>query len=517
LALSLFATLAGVAAVAITTSASVSPSTFQGGDGNLVVNTPPGGTDWASFVDANGDPNGLPAPDGLNVGIDNLSGGGDNSLGQGTKEDDPNVSVVSGSIPPQKSDLTRFYEASEVVNNNVFIYLAWERTNTLGSANMDFEINQNPSDPACPDDPGKCTINRTNGDVLVTYDFGGSGAPVIGILRWLVVGGPDPTDTTPPIDTNSNADCFSANKLPCWGDRLVVSTANSEGAVNTTTNNPPSGAVTDPILPDDLNACPDNASGVPTCPEETFGEASINLTGAGVITPSAGGCAFGQATTFLKSRSSASFPAELKDFIAPVQTPLINNCGAIKVTKTGKDKTQGSGDQPLAGATFEVKDPDGNVINDPGGNALWTTGADGTFCVSNQTIADDYTVEEKSAPTGYAIDDAGPVTVDVTAASTCDSGAATASFTDTPLTDLTVTVDSQADGQGTEDPPLADAATESSIQCTDGVDDVGNSPQPPQPDPPVDPLVTANPVTVTATGDDGLPPGTYTCTVVIDP
>jgi hypothetical protein len=86
LALSLFATLAGVAAVAITTSANVPPSTFQGGDGNLVVNTPPANaTDWASFVDANGDPNGLPAPDGLNVGIDNPSGGGDNSLGQGRR------------------------------------------------------------------------------------------------------------------------------------------------------------------------------------------------------------------------------------------------------------------------------------------------------------------------------------------------------------------------------------------------------------------------------------------------
>src|SRR6266700_2370559 len=105
-------------------------STFAGGDGNLKTSpTTFGTTDWENVA-------------GLNKGIDLTSGGTDNSFGQGTKEDDPNVSVVTGSIPPQKSDLTRFYEASEFANNSNFLYLAWERTNSLGSANMDFEINQ---------------------------------------------------------------------------------------------------------------------------------------------------------------------------------------------------------------------------------------------------------------------------------------------------------------------------------------------------------------------------------------
>src|SRR6266487_4335662 len=76
-------------------------STFAGGDGNLKTSpTTFGTTDWENVA-------------GLNKGIDLTSGGTDNSFGQGTKEDDPNVSVVTGSIPPQKSDLTRFYEASE--------------------------------------------------------------------------------------------------------------------------------------------------------------------------------------------------------------------------------------------------------------------------------------------------------------------------------------------------------------------------------------------------------------------
>src|SRR6266702_7876400 len=97
-------------------------STFAGGDGNLLTSpTTFGTTDWQGVA-------------GLNKGIDLTSGTTDNAFGQGTKEDDSNVSVVTGSIPPNKSDLTRFYEASEFANNSNYLYLAWERTNVLGSA-----------------------------------------------------------------------------------------------------------------------------------------------------------------------------------------------------------------------------------------------------------------------------------------------------------------------------------------------------------------------------------------------
>src|SRR6266568_6734551 len=105
-------------------------STFAGADGNLLTNpTTFGTTDWQNVT-------------GLNEGVDLTSGSGDNSFGQGTKEDNAAVSVVNGSIPPNKSDLTRFYVASETVGNDPFLYLAWERTNVLGSANIDFEINR---------------------------------------------------------------------------------------------------------------------------------------------------------------------------------------------------------------------------------------------------------------------------------------------------------------------------------------------------------------------------------------
>jgi hypothetical protein len=274
--------------------ANLTDSTFEGNDGNLVVNTA-GNTDWVN------------APNRVR-GDDLASGTGDNSFGQGTKEDDPNVSVVTGSIPPQKSDLTRFYVASEFASNSNFLYLAWERTNVLGSANMDFEINKLTQ----PDltTTGQKTLNRSAGDLLITFDFTGGGNPVLGLVIWI---------------TSANgaaADCFSANALPCWGappaqdaldgvddNRVDLSQAGfAEGQVNSVT-------VTDPIA---------NVS----LPALTFGEAAVNLTAAGVFPP--GTCtAFG--STFLKSRSSASFPAEVKDFVAP-QPVNISNCRPTTTT-----------------------------------------------------------------------------------------------------------------------------------------------------------------------------------------
>src|SRR6266487_570855 len=176
-------------------SANLSGSTFEGNDGNLVVSTA-GNTDWVN------------APNRMR-GDDLASGSNDNSFGQGTKEDDPNVSVVTGSIPPQKSDLTRFYAANEFANSSNYLYLAWERTNVLGSANMDFEINQKTQPNLTTTGPK--TLNRSAGDLLITFDFGGSGSPVLGLLKWVTSG--------------ASSQCFSANSLPCWGNRVNLSVA----------------------------------------------------------------------------------------------------------------------------------------------------------------------------------------------------------------------------------------------------------------------------------------------------
>jgi len=549
-----------------TTQSCVGPlsgSTFAGGDGNLLTSpTTFGTTDWQNVA-------------GLSAGIDVPSGTSDNSFGQGTKEDNPNVTVVTGSIPPNKSDLTRFYEASEFAGGSNFLYLAWERTNVLGSANMDFEINQ-ATTPGLGS-PGPHTINRTAGDLLVTFDFSnGGGRPTLGLLTW-VTSGPA-------------SQCFSSNTVPCWGNHVTLNGANSEGAVNNL------GTVTDPIAPN----APRSLAAL------TFGEAAINLTAAGVFPP--GTCkAFG--SVFLKSRASASFGSEVKDFVAPVPVN-ISNCGAVTiikhtdprglnqdfsytstipdpasgsttpdcstdptpsgftlndngntnadsaantedctnvvagsytvtegaepanfslesltctatgtgasgkqdatnpfqaditvtpgshvtctyqnqasgailVSKTAKNHNSGNGNQhPLAGATFTV-----NGVSK-------ITDAKGQACFDGLTIGTAYTVTETSAPDGYAIDTKSQSVTPTTAAS-CTSGTpAGVTFTDSPLTDVSVSATSEVPG-----------VTNSSISCVNSSSaDVGNSPQGP-----------GDPVTVTA---NGLKPGTYTCTIIIDP
>jgi hypothetical protein len=541
--------------MAVPAAANLPGSTFEGNDGNLVVTTP-GNTDWEN------------APNRVR-GDDLASGKTDNSFGQGTKENDPAVTVVTGSIPPQKSDLTRFYVASEFASNSNFLYLAWERSNVLGSANMDFEINK----LAQPDltTTGPKTLNRSPGDLLITFDFGGSGSPVLGLLRW--------------VTTGATSQCFSANSLPCWGNRVDLSgLGEAEGAVNSVT-------VTDPIPDPDV-----------TLPAGTFGEAAVNLTAAGVFP--AGTCeAFGSA--FLKSRSSASFPAEVKDFVAP-QPVNISNCGfiniikhtnprginqdfgytstipstpsvctqdntpdsftlndsagvdptppitagtantehcsnvpagtytvtegadpanfafesltctadggsgfttsgktatitvapngtvtctytnklqtgAIQVTKTRKHAADGPGNHPHAGVNFTV-----NGVTKP-------TDANGVACFDGLTFGT-YTVHE-TVPAGYHVDaNDKQVTVDNTAACADNPYVGeTVSFHNTPLTDITTSVNSQVDG-----------GTASTITCVDGN---GNTVASGTTDPNGDGSATAT----------NLEPGTYTCTIVVDP
>src|SRR5262249_43189138 len=200
-------------------------------------------------------------PNALVIGLDLPSGQHDDAFGNGTKEDDAVPSVVDGSIPNNKSDLTRFYVSSEIRDDgDIFMYLAWERANTLGTANVDFEFNQSSVLSA-----NGVTPVRTVGDMLITYDFASSGNNLsIGLRRW----------------TGS-----------AWGPSTDLSGSGfADGAVNN------GFSVLDPITGQTLAS-------------QRFGEAGIDLTAAGVFTPET--CIhFGSA--YVKSRSSASFTAEMK-------------------------------------------------------------------------------------------------------------------------------------------------------------------------------------------------------------
>jgi hypothetical protein len=355
-------------------------STFDAEDGNLVVDGTE--TDWAN------------APS-LKFGDDKPTGQSDDSFGTGTKEDTPVPSVVDGSIPNNKSDLSRFYVANENVSDHDFLYLGWERVqDPSGTTNMDFEFNQS----SVLSSNGVTPV-RTAGDVLIKYDLSQGGTkPTFGLHRWITQG-------------NAAQDCEAASKLPCWGNVKPLGTE-AVGSVNI-------GTVTDPI------------KGVSLSPR-TFGEAAIDLTAAGILDPTK--CqSFGKA--YLKSRSSDSFTAAVKDFIAPIDVD-INNCkpDTIELVKVDENGA------PLAGALLQLFRDDNGVAGlqttasgstpaDAKVGECTTVLPDANCSFGGILTAGTYIGHEASAPNGY--DGAPDQSVNVVVDNVADT--ITLTFANTPV------------------------------------------------------------------------------------
>ena len=311
-------------------------STFAGGDGNLMTTpTTFGTTDWQNVT-------------GLNQGIDLPSGNTDNSF-KGSKEDDPNVTVATSSVS-STVDITRFYEASESTGGHNLLYLAWERAGTSGTANLDFEINQLPT-PGLGN-PGNHTINRTTGDLLVTFDFNnGGGSPSLALLSWLPLG---------PCFSNSSAP-------PCWGNEQSLNGTNAIGAVNNLD------AVTDPLQ-----------SPAASLPAETFGEAAIDLTAARAFAP--GVCNVFR-SAFAKSRNSTTFSATLADLVAPINVSF-TNCGTINVHKATENGDSIFGYTTSGGLSPPTFDLSNGQTRSYGPNTV---------------LAGAYSVTESSLPSGWTL------------------------------------------------------------------------------------------------------------------
>jgi Prealbumin-like fold domain len=501
-------------------------------DANLKLDDPAPSIDWASVTETRK--------------ADVASGQNDNSFGQGTKEDTPVPTVVDGSIPPEKSDLLNFGVYFETNSNGKFLNVFWHRVQEPnGTTNMDFEFNQSETLST-----NGVTPVRTSGDVLIQYDLAQGGTnPQLFLSRW-INGTENPPATA--------AQCQASNKLPCWNTRINLSAAgDATGSINT-------------------SAIPAAESdGLGNISPRTFGEASIDFD---ALTGGQTGCV-GFGSAYLKSRSSDSFTAALKDFIAPsavninqcgtvrvlkkddatppnalngavfnllkdnapvggspgVEDTFVDDCttgppgfpagecsftnvfqgeywvveitappghdlpnpafqhvtvvadqtvtvtfvnprqrGAIVINKTRKHAADGPGDHPHAGVVFTVN-----------GQSV-TTDANGQACVDNLLFGS-YMVTE-TVPAGYAA--AGPTTknVSVDNQADCTAGRANAeqvSFSNLPLTNLDVSVDSQIVG-----------GTSSTIDCV---------------------VASAGPGEDITLSADDLVPGTYNCTIVIDP
>jgi hypothetical protein len=313
-AVSATALVTGGLAALPNTALALTGSTFESTDGNLVVDTA-GNHDWVN------------AP-GFREAIDLPSGTTDNSFGQGSKDDLTNVTVVSGSIPPNKSDLTRFYLGQEAVGGSQFLYLAWERSNVLGTANFSFELNQ-AKQPSLINAPGVSTqtyaLDRRAGDVLITYDLAkGGNVPTIGLAQWVTTG-------------NAKTVCQANSTVPCWSKiKNITASGFADGAFN-------SASVNDPIDPNNPPTIPPTTSRKLDALE--FGEAAINLTAAHVLNPCKG-----FSSAYVKGRSSSAFDSELKDFIAPFEVNILQSPDVSGAQADSQDPSYENADGSYDGA-----------------------------------------------------------------------------------------------------------------------------------------------------------------------
>jgi hypothetical protein len=342
------AALAVVLSMAIPALATVSTDAgFEFADGNLVHNTL---MDWNDFAPTTWVGTAPYRTSSKTVagwtftGLEDAQATtSDTAFAGGTKQDNDCATVNTGKAP-NKDDLKRVYVTSNTVGGDVFLGLAWVRipqNTTSPSAHIGFEFNKGTT--PCPAGSDGL-VRRTAGDMLIVYDFEGGAAdtPTITLRRWVTSGTCE----------------VSSNSPPCWGPSTNLTALGfAEAKVNTTTVGP----VTDAIAPS-----PPETLGL-----NEFGEAGINLTDAGVFSPT--DCeSFGKA--YAVSRSSGnSAQAQMKDLVGPGNVN-ITNCGRViirKVTDPSPDPTDTTFTYSTTGglspATFGLKN---GGVQDYGGTVF---------------------------------------------------------------------------------------------------------------------------------------------------
>ena len=487
-------------------------------DANLKVDDPSPSIDWASVMGSRQ--------------ADLPSGSDDDSFGGGTKEDTAVPKVDSGSIPPNKSDLKTFGVYVEETASDKFLHLFWTRVqDPTGSTNMDFELNQK----SCTGGTGNgCSTNgvtprRTAGDLLVIYDLTNGGTtPVLSLREWTGSAWGPATDLTlagaatgsinsspiPSAEADGLGDLsartfgeasidldfiFDPTKCESFGSAYLKSRSSfsftsalkdfiAPEPVNLTN----CGRVVvekvdeagSPLAGAEFTVDPANAAGGTDLTEVATGVFCIDSLIFGdtytihesVVPPGYEGAAD---QTFVPSVAAncSDVTGSTTPDLTFVNTQIL---GAIKVVKTAKHAASSTGSIPHEGVTFTIS-KGGTTVG------MVTTDSSGEGCLGGLELGQ-YTVTE-TVPAGYAGEAAKTVTV---GEGTCTSGPEVVNFINTPLSNITVSFESQVSG-----------ATASTIDCTG---------------------LTADPADSTPSAFDDssetfkdLEPDTYTCTVVIDP
>ncbi len=495
---------------------------------NLVVDTP-GNLDWANVAQTQA--------------TDLPTGGTDDSYQGGTKEDTACPGTTTGSIPNNKSDLLNFggYFEPEA-NGPGWLHVFWRRVQEpQGTTNMDFEFNRSNAD--CDGAGSSKNVTRTAGDILLQYDIDQGGAKATLSKRtWLASG--QWSDAVVLSDTEAigsinqvpitaaNSDGLGAMSARTFGEASFdlsqvfdPTTCESFGSAMLKSRSSDSftSQLKDFIAPIPVNISNCGKVIIRKVTDPAGSTASFNYSKTFATAPATAntfsltgaspnnvreftGALFGAGTVtedlatlpsgweFVGLNCSASsgvnvtVNGEVASWTIDAQTDIVDctytnrlRQGAILITKTRKHAA-GGGTVPHAGVSFTVN------------GVTKQTDAQGHACFDGLPFGDSgtsYAVTE-TLPAGYHADQALTQNVLVNNNATCADnpyGGETVSFANTPLTNLTVSVDSQVDG-----------GTASTIDCGDAGD----------------------PVSTGANGDGSkskvnLEPGTYTCTVVIDP
>jgi len=266
-----------------------SPSCFESGDGNMVVDQT-GANDWASVKNnANYVHN-----------SDVASSQSDDSFVSGQKQDTRCPDTYLHGNPP-KDDFTDVASYNELASNgDEYLYGATIRFTANGSASENVELKQ--GSELCPGQPTGGVTARTDGDKLLAIDYTQGGTHVdFHVLTWIT-------------DNSTEGPCFVGNDVaPCWGATV---TSLGTNAANGKTNQ--SG----------IAAADNSISGVALVANQ-FAEFGVNLSASGIV-PSGTCKAFPQ--TVWESRSSgSSFVSTTKD--VSIENHTISNCGEIRIIK----------------------------------------------------------------------------------------------------------------------------------------------------------------------------------------
>jgi uncharacterized surface anchored protein len=539
--------IVAVPALASHPEASLAGSNFEiDVDANLKVDDPaPPSLDWVNVSEIRA--------------TDKATGTTDDSYKGGVKEDTQCPGETTGSIPNNKSDLLTFsvYEEEGTGGHPGFLNLAWSRvTDPSGTTLMDFEFNQ--SKTACAVGPN---IVRTAGDLLIEYaiDQGGSRADISGRFWTGTQWGPsqdlDVPSATCPVNglpAPCAAGTINSSSIP-FGDSDGIITSGSlaprtfgeaqldlrllfnedqctsfgSAMLKSRSSDAFTSQLKDFIRPAsiDISNCgsvhviknDDATPGNPLDGAEfdlVLDEAPIGGTPGveddtvvGSCTTVGGVCDFDDVlqgeywVIETKAPTGYDLPTTPYQHVTVVTDEQVTvtfvdpaQLGAIQITKTAKNVEADGGSINLDGVTFTIE---GGNLPDGGTDVVTANG--GIACLDGLSFATDYVVTE-TVPADYVADGTGvsdAITVDNKAA--CDDDpyvGETVAFNNLPLTDVQVSVDSHVDG-----------GTASTIECKDADGNVVGSGS----------TTTGGDTAAGEVAADDLAPGTYTCTVVIDP